>query len=41
MKNMFDTSNYKSFKVDEFRRDYRYYLYTEDRKAVPGLFKDE
>ena len=41
MRDSFDTSNYVKFRQDEFRRDYRYYLYSNERKAVPGLFKDE
>lgn len=45
MRQYFDTSNYGDFTIDEnkakFIHDYRYYLFSNDRKAVPGLFKDE
>ena len=41
MKEYFDTSNYGDFRTDAFKRDYRYYLHSNERKGVPGLFKDE
>ena len=41
MKEYFDTSNYRGFRTDAFKRYYRYYLYSNEREGVPELFKDE